>query len=60
MLACFDKSNIISGMDFISEECSLESEISNADVVLTGEGSIDQTTMEGKVVHKIHELCMKY
>ena len=29
-------------------------------MVLTGEGSVDQQTMEGKVVFKIHELCKKY
>ena len=60
ILACFDKGHIVSGMDFITEQCNLDEEIANSDVILTGEGSIDKTTMEGKVVHKIHELCMKY
>jgi glycerate kinase len=42
LLSCFDKANIISGMDFVNNVCNLEEEIKNSEVVLTGEGSIDQ------------------
>jgi glycerate kinase len=47
-------------MEFVTNVCNLEDEIKNSEVILTGEGSIDQQTMEGKVVYKIHELCKKY
>lgn len=42
ILACFDKANIVSGMEFVNDICNLEERISNADLVLTGEGSIDE------------------
>ena len=47
-------------MDFMSRVINLEEDIQNSEVVITGEGSIDQQTLEGKVVFKIHELCKKY
>ena len=59
-LSCFKKTQIISGMDFVTNVCHLEEQIAASSVVITGEGSLDQQTMEGKVVHKIHELGKKY
>jgi glycerate 2-kinase len=36
------------GFDFVAKEISLEDEIEWADIVITGEGSIDKQSLEGK------------
>ena len=41
MIACFPKAKVVKGMDYISELIDLESMISEATVVCTGEGSLD-------------------
>lgn len=42
ILACFDKARTVSGMEFVNDICNLDERISNTDLVLTGEGSIDE------------------
>ena len=51
---------IKSGFDILSELCDLESEIKNADIVITGEGKTDEQTLMGKLPYKINELCKKH
>lgn len=51
---------IKSGFDILSELCDLESEIKDADIVITGEGKTDEQTLMGKLPYKISELCKKY
>lgn len=51
---------IKSGFDILSKLCDLESEIKNADIVITGEGKTDEQTLMGKLPYKISELCKKY
>lgn len=41
ILALFDNSSIISGMDFVTNVCDLETQIQQSHVILTGEGSTD-------------------
>jgi glycerate kinase len=41
MLATFDKAQIISGMDFMNNVCKVEDRIRGVDIVITGEGSLD-------------------
>lgn len=51
---------IKSGFDILSELCDLESEIKDADIVITGEGKTDEQTLMGKLPYKISELCKKH
>lgn len=60
MLACFKRAKIVNGMDYINQLIDLDQQIANSTVVFTGEGSFDHQTLEGKVVSKIYELCLKH
>ncbi len=52
--------SIHKGMDYIIHAMDLASKIQNADLVITGEGKIDQQTLAGKVVMAIGQLGLKY
>jgi glycerate kinase len=47
------------GMAFMIEFMSLEDRVRNADVVVTGEGKIDEQTLSGKVVKGVADLAAK-
>ena len=48
------------GMDYIIRTTHLEEKIKQADLIITGEGKIDQQTLAGKVVMEIGRLGLKY
>lgn len=48
------------GMDFIIDFIKLEDQIRNADLIITGEGKIDEQTLSGKVVKGVADLARKY
>jgi glycerate 2-kinase len=48
------------GMDFITEFTQLEEQVRSADVIITGEGKMDEQTLSGKVVKGIADLAAKY
>jgi glycerate kinase len=48
------------GFRMLSELMHLEEAIKNADLVITGEGKIDKTSFQGKVVGNVLSLCGKY
>ena len=49
-----------SGFATVSELTGLEAAISRADHVITGEGKLDASSLEGKVVGEVAQLCTKY
>lgn len=49
-----------SGIDFITDRTKLEHKILEADLVITGEGSLDDQSTTGKVVSGISKLCIKH
>jgi glycerate kinase len=51
---------IKSGFKFIADFTNLEPHIISADVVITGEGNIDQQTLSGKVVNGVATLAHKH
>lgn len=51
---------IKSGFEILSEAYSLEEQIMEADIVITGEGKTDKQTLMGKLPYKISELCKKF
>jgi glycerate kinase len=46
-------------MDFTADLCNLNSLIEKADLIITGEGSFDAQTMQGKAVQGVLERCRK-
>lgn len=50
---------IKSGVDFISEIIGLEEQIQSSDLIITGEGKLDDSSFKGKVVGKVIELSKK-
>ena len=55
-VAFFD-ARLEDGFDRIARETSLKAKIETADVVVTGEGRVDEGTLGGKVVAKVARLC---
>lgn len=53
----FLNAEILSGIEFLIEVIALETKVRRADLVITGEGSIDQQTLEGKVIAGLYVLC---
>ncbi len=51
---------LIGGFQLMSEITGLEEAIKSADVVITGEGKIDHTSYQGKVVGNVLSLCQKH
>lgn len=56
----FLNAEIKSGLEFIIETTKLENEIINSDLIITGEGRIDDQSIKGKVVSGIADLCKKH
>ncbi len=51
---------ITNGFEFIKKRTDLESQIAAADLVITGEGQLDKTSLDGKVVDGVAALCRQY
>ena len=51
---------VMSGFDYLSNALHLEDHIAEADLIITGEGKLDQQSLSGKVVGSIAELCQKH
>jgi glycerate kinase len=48
------------GFDVVAEAVGLEAKIQDADVVITGEGSLDRQTLEGKTAAGVARLARKF
>ena len=51
---------LISGIDYLIESIELEKAIADADILVTGEGRLDESTFQGKVITKLIELARKH
>ncbi len=56
----FFNAEIISGFDLIADLTELEIKIKQADHVISGEGKLDNQSLQGKVISGIAKLCKKY
>ncbi len=56
----FTNSTLKSGIDIILKEMDIESDIKNADIVVTGEGRLDSQTVMGKAPIGVAKLAKKY
>lgn len=48
---------LLPGFDLVADELDLHDRIHEADLVITGEGYLDEQSFEGKVVGGVQELC---
>ncbi|MCF2443086.1 glycerate kinase [Dyadobacter sp. CY345] len=48
------------GVGIVMERCDIENHVKKADLVITGEGKVDEQTLSGKVVKGLADLCQKY
>ena len=48
------------GVGIVMEQTGIEEEIEKADLVITGEGKVDEQTLQGKVIKGLADLCRKY
>ncbi len=58
--AAFFGARLMSGIHTVMRECRLEEEVASADWIITGEGSLDQQSLHGKVVSGIVELAAQH
>lgn len=56
-LLCFFDTEITQGIDMVIKASGIDDALNNADLVITGEGKIDQQSLDGKVVGKIASLA---
>lgn len=49
-----------SGIQFIMDFIGLEELVMQSDLIITGEGKMDEQTLSGKVIHGVAELSRKY
>jgi glycerate 2-kinase len=59
MVACFNAS-LNSGAELVLDASNIHDDIAVADLVITGEGRMDDQTMQGKLVSIIRALALKY
>ncbi len=59
LFALFD-AQLLNGFDYLAKLSNLESQLEASDLVVSGEGKIDASSLQGKVPGKIAELCLKH
>jgi glycerate kinase len=58
---CFLNAKIQSGIDFVINQTKFKKHLKNkVDLIITGEGSVDKQTLEGKVVNGVGKIANKY
>jgi glycerate kinase len=60
MISALANVTIRAGMEFIIEFTRLDELVRDADIIITGEGKIDEQTLYGKVVKGVADLGLKY
>jgi glycerate kinase len=59
-IACGLGAEIISGFDWMSSLIGLEERVGAADIVITGEGQLDEQSFYGKSIGRLSALCKQY
>jgi len=60
LLAHFPQAQITSGADFVMQAVGFEQALQGADLVLTGEGRVDETTLHGKLLFRVLHTAHKH
>jgi glycerate kinase len=58
-LLAFLNAQLVPGIDTVLEVTHFEEKLQNADLVLTGEGSLDEQTLNGKTIAGVARLAWK-
>lgn len=58
--AAFWNTRIVSATDLIFDLLAIEQHIASADIILTGEGKLDQTSLQGKLIHAVCQLALRH
>jgi glycerate kinase len=48
------------GAAYISQLLELEKNIMNSDLVISGEGKLDEQSLQGKVISEVYKICKKH
>lgn len=56
---CFLNAKIASGIEFIMTQTKFNEQLNNVDLIITGEGSVDKQTIEGKVIKGISTIAIQ-
>lgn len=59
-MMAFLNAELKSGADLLLEYCRFEEKIADADLIITGEGSIDRQSLMGKIPGKILQTAQKH
>ncbi|RME84690.1 MAG: glycerate kinase [Planctomycetota bacterium] len=59
-VAAFLKGRILPGAPWMAEKIGLPQSVSQADLVITGEGKVDGQTLFGKTIYHIAKICEEY
>jgi glycerate kinase len=59
-VVAFFNGSLRRGVDVVFDFTGFEEEVKNADVIITGEGKVDQQTLQGKVVSGVARLGKRY
>ena len=59
-LMAFCGARLVSGFGIVSELLQLEASVAAADLIVTGEGSLDEQTLNGKGPHGVAELAQRH
>jgi len=58
---CFLNAKIKSGIDFVIEQTQLKQHLNqHIDLIITGEGSVDKQTLDGKVIKGVSDIANQY
>lgn len=52
--------NLVPGVNLVIEQTGFEKQLKNTDLIITGEGKMDEQTLHGKVVHGICKLAKEH
>ena len=56
----FMNGKLQNGVGIVMEQAGIEKLVQNSDLVITGEGKVDEQTLSGKVVQGLADICQKY
>ena len=59
-IAAFLNSEIVSGTQELIQLTGLENKLTCSDIIISGEGCVDEQSTMGKVVHGVQSLCVKH
>lgn len=59
-LSAFFRTEIISGAKFVATASKIENQLTDSDMIITGEGKLDAQSSKGKVVHQITLLAKRF